>query len=217
LSDILVGRNDSLPVDKRLRFAGAIRESGQRLLRLIDDLLDISKLEAGKMGFDFRHADIAATIDNAIEDVAPLAAAKNVAIVRAGQPPHTACLHDPARMRQVMINLLANAIKFSAPQSVITILLSVTEPGPGGASLMIEVADQGAGIPESELESVFDSFVQSSRTKNGAGGTGLGLSISRQIVEAHRGSIWAANNRAGGASLHVRIPLAFASSRNASQ
>jgi len=217
LSDILVGRNDSLPVDKRLRFAGAIRESGQRLLRLIDDLLDISKLEAGKMGFDFRHADIAATIDNAIEDVAPLAAAKNVAIVRAGQPPHTACLHDPARMRQVMINLLANAIKFSAPQSVITILLSVTEPGPGGASLMIEVADQGAGIPESELQSVFDSFVQSSRTKNGAGGTGLGLSISRQIVEAHRGSIWAANNRAGGASLHVRIPLAFASSRNASQ
>jgi light-regulated signal transduction histidine kinase (bacteriophytochrome) len=209
LSDVLANTNAAISPEQCQRYAGTIRDSGQRLLLLIDDLLDLSQLEAGKMGFTFAPGDIAATIDRAIDEVAPLAAAKGVRLVRPERRAWPACLHDAARMHQVMINLLSNAIKFSPVDGRVTITLAASEPGPGGVSLLIEVADEGPGIPEGECEMIFDKFVQSSRTKNGAGGTGLGLSISREIVEAHHGHIWAANNRAGGASLFVSVPLVY--------
>ncbi len=207
LSSVLAAADDTLDGEKRRNYARTIHGSGERLLRLIDDLLDLSRLEAGKMNFDFVSSDMVHTISGAIAEVTPLAEAKGIAIDFAHHHQSGICRHDPARMRQVLINLLSNALKVSSVDETISVSLDITQPGTGGALAVIQVADQGPGIPESELHLVFDSFVQSSRVKSGAGGTGLGLTISREIVQAHRGRIWALNNRTGGVSLFVSLPF----------
>jgi signal transduction histidine kinase len=102
---------------------------------------------------------------------------------------------------QVLRNLLSNAVKFSPEGGRIDIELQ-QEPG----SVKVSLRDQGIGIPEDELEAVFDKFIQSSKTKTGAGGTGLGLAICQEIVVGHRGRIWAENNPGGGARLNFVVP-----------
>jgi signal transduction histidine kinase len=105
-------------------------------------------------------------------------------------------------MGQVMRNLLSNAIKFSPEGSTISLLASVS-----GEQLTLEIRDQGIGIPPEELDNIFDEFIQSSKTKTGAGGTGLGLAICRQIINHHGGTISARNNPDVGASLSFTLPL----------
>src|SRR5262249_41670975 len=118
---------------------------------------------------------------------------------------------DPHRIGQVFTNLLSNAIKFSSAGATVgmrfapAMLATSTGNGPVPA-LQVSVSDQGIGIPASELESVFDKFVQSSSTKSGSGGTGLGLSISREIVQDHGGSMWANNNPGGGTLITFLLP-----------
>jgi signal transduction histidine kinase len=109
---------------------------------------------------------------------------------------------DDLRLRQVLRNVLTNAIHFAPEGSAITL----TWRRSGSDDLLISVRDQGPGIPEGELESIFESFVQSSRTKDGSGGTGLGLTISRRIMAAHQGSIRAHNHPQGGAVFEIRLP-----------
>ena len=106
---------------------------------------------------------------------------------------------------QVVINLLSNALKFSPEHSDISLTV---EQGVYHAltGIIIRVKDSGIGIPEDELELVFDKFAQSSKTKTGAGGTGLGLAITREIIMAHQGKIWAENNPEGGAVFCIFIP-----------
>jgi len=117
---------------------------------------------------------------------------------------------DPVRFGQVLRNLLSNAVKFTPEDHGVSLSLGPGSlHGPGGAevpAVELCISDEGIGIPEGELESVFDKFVQSSKTHTGAGGTGLGLAISREIVAAHGGVIFARNNPAGGASFVVRLP-----------
>ena len=104
-------------------------------------------------------------------------------------------------MAQVVRNLLSNAAKFSPDGG--TIRIDVSEDHEG---VRVSIRDRGMGVPEHELEEVFDKFVQSSKTRTGAGGTGLGLSICRDIVEAHQGRIWCENHPEGGAVFHVSLP-----------
>ena len=104
---------------------------------------------------------------------------------------------------QVLRNLVSNAVKFSPPDSTIDLRLERREQ-----SLVVTIADQGVGIAEEELDTIFDKFVQSRRTKTGAGGTGLGLAICREIMAAHHGRVWAQNRLEGGAVLTVELPLA---------
>jgi len=108
-------------------------------------------------------------------------------------------------MTQVMINLLANSAKYSPKGGSIEVSVKDGKLANGEDALCCSVADTGAGIPENELEIVFDKFIQSSKTKTGAGGTGLGLAICREIVEAHGGTIWAANRPPSGAVLSFMI------------
>jgi signal transduction histidine kinase len=122
---------------------------------------------------------------------------------------------DAVRFSQVLRNVLANAMKFSPDGGVIRILIEEAATTLGRraddlaapvAAWRITVIDEGIGIPEDELETVFDSFVQSSKTRDGAGGTGLGLTICREIVAAHRGSISARNRPEGGAVFEIMVP-----------
>ena len=115
--------------------------------------------------------------------------------------PTEVCL-DPEKMMQVLRNLLSNAVKFSPKGGTIELRIQHQE-----RSLVVAIADQGVGIAEEELETIFDKFIQSRRTKTGAGGTGLGLSICREIMLAHQGQVWAENRPGGGAVFSCELPL----------
>ncbi|ETX00512.1 MAG: hypothetical protein ETSY2_38915 [Candidatus Entotheonella gemina] len=111
---------------------------------------------------------------------------------------------DPDKIRQVCRNLLSNAVKFS-PESG-AIICRLHEQHQAG-TVLLTISDEGIGIPEDELETIFDRFVQSSKTRTGAGGTGLGLAICQGIVAAHNGRIWAQIRPAGGAIFAIELPI----------
>jgi signal transduction histidine kinase len=119
---------------------------------------------------------------------------------------NTWAVFDRHHMIQVLVNLVSNAIKFSATGSEISIELSEERLPGAEPGLRCRVVDQGPGIPESELKAVFDKFIQSSKTKTGAGGTGLGLAICQNIIESHGGRIWAENAKPMGAIFTFVIP-----------
>lgn len=216
LSFAQLGRDkaENAPREKLREYFGRVHMSGERLLALVNTLLDLSKLEAGKMLLDVRLLDITTVIWDVFGELEPLAAAKRQALVLV--PPKEAAQAnvDATRFAQVMRNLISNAIKFTPDGGRVAISIDPVMLAAGrratdsGAvhALRITVSDAGIGIPEDELESIFDKFVQSKRTRSGAGGTGLGLAICREIVEAHGGSISAANNPQGGADLIVILP-----------
>lgn len=170
-----------------------IHDSGKHLLDLINDLLDLSKMEAGQMQYHFSQQDIKALISQCIDTLQPILYKEKIRIEQDFQADNTICECDGKRIFQVLTNLLSNAIKFSPVDSVIQIKVSNS----GNTSLTAEVLDQGVGIPEDELDKVFDKFIQSSKTKSSQGGTGLGLSISREIIQQHNGTLTAENSEHG--------------------
>ncbi len=187
--------------EKLLHYFIKIDESGQILLDLLNDLLDLARLESGKMIFEFQQANLITHISKVIDEQSSFMAEKNIS-VHFSKPQFAAtAMIDPVKIKQVLRNLLNNAIKFSPIGSKIRVDLKE-----GNNYLVVMVRDQGPGIPEKELQSVFEKFIQSSETKSGAGGTGLGLSICRNIISAHEGSIWAENHSEGGALLSFKIP-----------
>ena len=194
-----------------------IDQSGQRLLSLIDELLDLSKLDAGHVELHPQTFDALALVHEVMSQLEPLLLQRNLQLEIVSETSEVVITADRNRITQVICNLLSNAIKFSPIEGTIRIELSsallptgrrVQDKGfqPG---LAIRFIDQGVGIPEDELETIFDKFVQSSATKSGAGGTGLGLAICRGIVSQHRGTIVAHNNPERGACFVVTLPLRF--------
>jgi signal transduction histidine kinase len=206
-------KDDSDP--KLAQYFQRIDQSGQRLLGLIDELLDLSKLDAGQMELYPEKFDVLTTLSQVGGQLGPLLLARNLKLEIDCQAEHTHISADVSRITQVAGNLLSNAIKFSPNGGSIRVELATAELPAGRRAqdtglhpaLSIRFIDQGPGIPADELESIFDKFVQSSATKNGAGGTGLGLPICRAIVSRHRGTIVAKNNPGGGACFVVTLPL----------
>jgi len=199
---------------KLTQYFQRIEQSAKRLLGLINELLDLSKLEAGRMNLTLRQVDVLDLLAHARTQLESLLLARQLSIETVVMTPDTEIRADPMRLSQIIYNLLANAIKFSPPRGKIRLELCAAEL-PGGRrlddtgsqpALAIRFIDHGIGIPEAELESIFDKFVQSSATRTGAGGTGLGLAISRAIAMQHRGTIVADNNAEGGACFTVTLP-----------
>ncbi len=188
--------------DKLYGYFGQVTQSGTVLLTLLDDLLDLAKLEAGKMTFAFEAGDVHLLLNTVVDGFNSLLAEKQLTVqYRVPSCPDEVLL-DPGKIMQVMRNLLSNAIKFSPQGSTVTVSLEAQD-----RAVLVAVADQGPGIPETELELVFDKFIQSSTTNTGAGGTGLGLAISREIIAAHTGRIWAENGPEGGTIFSFTLPL----------
>ncbi len=182
--------------DRLPHYFRSIQKSGTRLLHLPNDLLDLSKFEAGKMLLDLAPGKVADLLTEAVAEVEAPALARQVRLICDTEPglPSVDC--DAARVLQVVRNLLSNPLKFSLEGGAVE--LSARRAAlPAGrrasdthvAGIEIRVRDSGTGIPEDELEAMFDKFVQSSKTKTGAGGTGLGWVICREIVLAHQGGI----------------------------
>lgn len=207
-------RTDGASDEKINQFFSRIAQSADRLLHLIDDLLDLSKLEAGRMVLNYRQTSLPLLIQVAHSQLESLIQQRGLSLEFVSCAEAEQISVDPKRIEQVIHNLLSNAIKFSPIGGSIRISLSDgqlprgrrTEDKGFLPAITIRVADSGPGIPPDELESVFDKFIQSSSTKTGAGGTGLGLAICQEIVSRHHGTISAANNINGGACFIVTLP-----------
>jgi signal transduction histidine kinase len=202
------------PREKIQEYFTHINESAERLLRLLNDLLDLSKMEAGKMAVSFASANLGEVAAKLIEQMRPLASQSGVELLFKVSAADMQLEMDAARIMQVVQNLVGNAIRFSPKGGVVTISLSEADLAAGRrrgdkakvAGLALVIADSGPGIPENELEAIFEKFVQSSKTKTGAGGTGLGLAIAREIVYLHQGDISARNRADGGAEFTFLLP-----------
>lgn len=183
-----------------------IYTSGVRLLTLLNKLFDLSKLEAGRFQFTFHPVLLETLVQTAYSGLESLFDVKNIRFVDHAMD-GLEIEADDGSFVQVLVNLMSNALKFSPEGSSITLNVQQGELR-GMEGIIISLRDEGMGIPEDELELVFDKFAQSSKTKTGAGGTGLGLSITREIVIAHQGKIWAENHPEGGAIFKVFLPQA---------
>jgi PAS domain S-box-containing protein len=179
-----------------------VHESGQRMLSLVNDLLDLSKIEQGVEPMQPERLDLRPLATDLGRELAPLLAARDQQLAMALGDEELVVLADRRRLQQLLRNLLANAIRFSPAGSLIELSASLADDG----SVRVDVADRGPGIPPDELETIFEAFVQSSATKDSTGGTGLGLAICRRIAQAHGGRVWAANREGGGAVLSLSLP-----------
>ena len=181
-----------------------IHDAGQRMLVLVNDLLDIAKIESTVGAFHFERNDVRELIEDVAAELELLLERKRLRLeLQLGRIPLVVKV-DPSRFQQVVRNVLANAVKFSPEDRAIEITAGVS----GEDSIHIQVRDQGPGIPPAELETIFQAFVQSSQTRDGSGGTGLGLAICRKIITAHGGHIHATNAPGGGTVFHIVLPTA---------
>lgn len=200
--------------DDCLKAIGFASDSADRLIGLVNDILDSSKLESQKMKFDIQSYDLIDIISSTMQEISPILNAKSITMKAEIDTSDTIVQIDRERIMQVLINLLSNAAKFSQNDTEITVSLSAGELSGGRrhtdddvrSAIVLSVIDQGVGIPGNELTSIFDKFTQSSMTKDGSGGTGLGLSISHEIAVAHGGTLHAENNPEGGARFILTLP-----------
>ena len=190
----------------------ALMDSAEHLSALVNDLLDLAKIEAGKLDLAPSWTQIAALADNVVGTLGPVAAKAGVTIEVDIPADFPRLYLDPLRMRQVFFNLLSNAIKFSPPGSTAT-LRAYTEPGIAA----IAVEDQGIGVPLDQVGRLFHEFERLEPGPDRPSGTGLGLAVARRLVELHRGtievgSVGAAGSQPGqGAMFTVRLPTRSAS------
>jgi CheY-like chemotaxis protein len=176
--------------DEQRDFASAIRDSGDALLTIINDILDFSKIEAGRMDIEAQPFDLRDCVESALDLVSTRAAEKrlDVAYLFEGEVP-VAVSGDVTRLRQVLLNLLANAVKFTEAGEVV--LTVSARAAVGGAELTFAIRDTGIGLSEESRGRLFQSFSQAdSSTTRKYGGTGLGLAISKRLAELMGGTMW---------------------------
>ena len=194
--------------EDRQRHLDIILEETERLERLVSDLFQLARLEAGQVTFEWRTVDLAEVARDSVRKYQPRAQAARVTMTfeeeEGGGPLEVR--GDPDRLDQVLSNLVENALRFT-PEGGRIVVRAFREGGDEGGDNVVSVGDSGPGIPEKDLERVFDRFytVERSRARAKAG-TGLGLAIARQIVEAHGGRIWAGRSPEGGALLSFALP-----------
>jgi len=189
-------------------YADRIVASGEALMTIINDILDFSKIEAGKLDLEILDFDLRTTIDEMNDILAVKAHEKGLEYV-SGIDPAMPCLlkGDPGRIRQVLINLISNAVKFTE-NGEIRLRIWAESQGEDSLEACFEVSDTGIGIPADKLDYLFDSFTQAdSSTSRKYGGTGLGLAISRNLVNMMGGKIGAKSRENQGSVFWFRIPL----------
>ncbi len=186
------------------RFLEIIRDHAVRLGRLTDDLLKLARIEAGKLELEFHRVAIADIIESCATTTLMRASRRNLSLDVSFPPTLPAVRGDSSLLREVLQNLLDNAVQYTQPGGKIT--LSATA---GDSEAIVTVADTGIGIPQAEKERIFERFyrVDAARSRE-VGGTGLGLSIAKHIVEAHGGRIWVDSSVGQGSQFHFSIPLA---------
>jgi PAS domain S-box-containing protein len=197
---IVGGAAGSLP-EKAMRLIGIAQANSQRLVRLINDVLDLEKLESGKLPFHFTSVDLAEVAGRAIEGVRGFADQLQVELALESEGPARVS-GDVDRLVQVVTNLLSNAAKYSPKGAAVTVKVFREDDG-----VHLTVTDRGPGVPEAFRDRIFTRFAQAdSSDARGKSGTGLGLYIAKEIAERHGGRLWFDTPPEGGASFHLDLP-----------
>jgi signal transduction histidine kinase/CheY-like chemotaxis protein len=207
-TELLLGTG--LSADQR-RYVETAHQSGRVLLGVIDNVLDLSRIEAGRLEVMHEPVELRALLDESLAVVQPAAAAKGL-VLTAEMTPGLAprVLADPLRLRQVLLNLLSNAVKFTEQGSVTLRLSSEARPAQAGLMLKFEVVDTGIGISEYQLDHIFEPFMQAdTSTTRMHGGSGLGLAIVQQLTRLMGGDVQATSRPGGGSSFVFTVPAGF--------
>ena len=206
-SRVIIKGIDGPVTDLQEQDLSAIYNSGQHLLRLINDILDLSKIDAGKMELAFDDVNVAELLQSVVPTVNGLIKDKSITLEQRIEPDIPIIRADAMRLRQVMINLLSNAAKFTE-NGTITISAEVQSNSNGQQEVIVKVTDTGAGIAPEDRGKLFQPFsqVDASPTRK-TGGTGLGLSISRRLVELHGGLIDVTSEIGKGSTFYFTLPL----------
>lgn len=203
---------DTELTEEQIDYVTTVRESGGILLKIINDILDFSKIEAGKIDVDRIGFDLRACLDQTVRHLAFSAGEKGLAFdctVAPQVPTHVK--GDPGRLRQVLTNLIANAVKFTSKGRV-SLSVDVERWDPGQVLLHFAVQDTGIGIPRDKQDRIFRAFEQAdSSTTRRFGGTGLGLTISSQWVQKMGGQIWVRSEEGQGSTFHMVLPFGVGS------
>lgn len=184
-----------------------VHAAGKHLLEVVSDVLDISKLEAGKMGVHLEDVELYDVLRDAIEPMVPFAETQGVELqfsASSAKAGATRVRGDAIKLKQIILNLVGNAVKFSDGRGTVDVDLSQA-----GSNYRIAVRDRGIGIAGSDIDQIFEGFVQAeSGDTRRFGGTGLGLAITKQLVELHNGTIWVESELGHGACFYVELPMA---------
>ena len=177
-------------------------DSGQHLLSLINDILDINKIQSGNLKLNIEaNVDLSAELLAAIQTTETLLQRKPVKLVTEIDPVLARVTCDKRRIRQVLLNLLSNASKFTEEGSITLRAQNI------GDTLLFTVADTGPGVKQEDQNLLFQPFQQTETGIRHAGGTGLGLAISKALIDAHQGRIWFENTPGRGATFFVSLPI----------
>jgi PAS domain S-box-containing protein len=208
MTDLLLGTE--LTGEQR-EFAEVVHVSGDALLHVIDDILDYSKIEAGKLELEREPFNLRDCVEGALDIVAPRAWEKELelgCLIDDDAP--AGIVGDEARLRQVLLNLLSNAVKFTE-QGEVVVLVDATETGAGSYQLELAVRDTGIGIPPDRMDLLFTSFSQvDASTTRRFGGTGLGLAISKRLVDLMGGTISVESEQKKGSTFGISLPVTAA-------
>jgi signal transduction histidine kinase len=188
--------------DKQAEYLKDIHASGQHLLSLINDILDLSKIEAGRMELELTRFDLPQAIDNALTLVRERAGRRGIALQQAVDEGLGQVTGDERKIKQVLLNLLSNALKFTPEGGRIDVGARLTD---GMAE--ISVTDTGVGIAAEHHDAVFEEFRQVGEAEKKAEGTGLGLALCRKFVELHGGRIWVKSQIGLGSTFSFTLPL----------
>lgn len=200
-ADALV--EDSADGDTRQRFLEIIQRHATRMERLVKDLLRLAMLDAGTEVLDCAPTDVGALIAGVVDDLADAAAARDIRVHVEAAPATRGLLVDPARLHDLLRNLVENAVNYTVPGDEVVVTATLE-----GDRLMVRVADHGPGIPPEDVGRVFERFYRVDKSRGRPGGTGLGLAIVKHLAELHGGTVQVENRPAGGAAFTVRLPVA---------
>ena len=188
--------------EKQTEYLGDILESGRHLLSLINDILDLSKIEAGRMELEPTDFDLPGAIDNALTLVRERAGRRGITLGRAIDERVGTIRADERKVKQVLLNLLSNALKFTLEGGRIDVRTAANE-----GLVEVSVADTGVGIAPEDQEAVFEEFRQVGTADKKVEGTGLGLALARKFVELHGGRIWVESQVGVGSTFTFTIPV----------
>jgi signal transduction histidine kinase len=210
--------NPELPAAERARYLEIMATETERLTRMVNQVLDLARLESGNARWRLTEVDLREVIDEATTATAQLFTDKQVALEVEAAGPRPVVEADRDGVMQVLLNLLSNAVKVSPPSGGRVRIRLRTDDGHDNGTVRIDVADDGPGVPPAEREVIFDRFRQSGAGGR-PGGTGLGLAISRRIVEQFGGTLQVSDCGGGGrgATFSVRLPVRGSVERRAVQ
>jgi signal transduction histidine kinase/DNA-binding response OmpR family regulator len=205
-SDVLLERMFGDLNERQEEYLRDIRDSGRHLLELINEILDLSKVEAGRMELEPARVSLVAILEHGLSMVREHAAGRDVTLTLEIEPGLDAVTADELRLKQVVLNLLTNAVKFNVDGGSVVVAARRQD-----GDALVTVRDTGPGIPPAERERIFEAFQRGGRgARTATEGTGLGLTLSRRIVELHGGRLWLEDDESPGSTFAFLVPLATA-------